>query len=90
MGDLESRCVGLVLEALGVSGVSQSELARRVGVTPSAVSNVLAGHSARGMTLARLERWMAAVGWGVDVGSRYVGVTTSDVVRETSNQSETA
>jgi transcriptional regulator with XRE-family HTH domain len=63
VGDLERQAVGLVRDVMEATGVSQSELARRIGVTPSAVSNALAGHSARGMTLARLERYLAAMGY---------------------------
>jgi transcriptional regulator with XRE-family HTH domain len=71
--ELEGRAVELVKEAMAATGVTQSELARRVGVTPSAVSNALAGHSGRGMSLARLERWMLALGWRVRMDSEFVG-----------------
>jgi transcriptional regulator with XRE-family HTH domain len=66
--ELERQAVELVKDVMRGAGVTQSELARRVGVTPSAVSNALAGHSSRGMTLARLERYLAAMGYRAVVG----------------------
>jgi ribosome-binding protein aMBF1 (putative translation factor) len=63
--ELERQAVAAITGALAGRGWSQSDLARELGVSSAAVSNVLAGHTSRGMTLARLERWMAVLGWRV-------------------------
>lgn len=58
------QCIRLAMDKIGWT---QADLARELGVTPVPVSNVLGGHSARGLSLALLERYLAALGWRLDL-----------------------
>lgn len=56
---LQVRLVNMVRARMEEQGVSQYELARRIGLTPSAICLILKGR--RALTLAVLESMVAAL-----------------------------
>jgi transcriptional regulator with XRE-family HTH domain len=59
------------LALLGDSGISQRELARRLGVSPSRINQILAGQN---MTL----RTLADLGWALGLRLTVVGLPFED------------
>jgi len=64
VGALTTQVAGVLASALDERGVRRSELARRMGVTPSAVTQLLDGAN---LTLHKLAEMADAIGYDVNV-----------------------
>lgn len=59
-GYLNDQAVATVREAMARAGVNQTELARRVGVTPAAISRALSGK--QNLTLDTVQSYLDELG----------------------------